>query len=299
MKMTSEYISKRIVFQVIAHCEMFVYNLVMVQKQNDFRKILKAELAERISHNPGYSLRAFARDLDLSPAQMSHLLNGHKGASPQAAEKIGKRLGWTEKEIEYFCSLVASEHSRSRVSKQVAREQLKKYDHVDQGAVELQLDLFRIISDWHHFAILELLKISKQKQTVRSISKRFLISEIETDLALERLIRLGLIEKNGKGYELQQDTVLSTENVSSDAIRKFHAQVLEKAKNALMTQPVQERYFRTQFFPIRKNDLPEAQNDIREFFEKFTQKFSNGDEGDEVYSLGVQYFRLSQTQTET
>lgn len=270
----------------------------MFQKQRDFRQILKSELAERISQNPSYSLRAFARDLDLSAAQVSHLLNGRKGVSPQAAEKIGKRLGWTAKEIEFFCSLVASEYARSRTSKQVAREQLKKYDLVDQNAIELQLDLFKIVADWHHFAILELLKLSRQKQTVRSIAKRFLISEIEVDLAFERMIRLGLVEKNKNGFELQQDTVLSTENMSSDAIRKFHSQVLEKAKTALMTQAVQERYFRTQFFPVRCQDVSAAQTEIREFFEKFTQKFSNGSGGDEVYSLGVQYFRLSESEKE-
>ena len=62
--------------------------------QLDYRLLLKSELASRTNQNPNYSLRAFARDLDLAPSRLSEVLNGKQGLSTQAAEKIAKTLGY-------------------------------------------------------------------------------------------------------------------------------------------------------------------------------------------------------------
>lgn len=54
--------------------------------QKDYRNLLKEKLSKRLSLNPKYSLRAFARDLSISSGQLSLVLNGKKGISPERAE---------------------------------------------------------------------------------------------------------------------------------------------------------------------------------------------------------------------
>jgi len=48
----------------------------MIQKEGDYRKILRDELETRFQRNRHYSLRAFARDLGVTPARLSDALSG-------------------------------------------------------------------------------------------------------------------------------------------------------------------------------------------------------------------------------
>ena len=265
----------------------------MVLNREDYREILRNELSQRIKHNPSYSIRAFARDLSLSPSQVSHILNGRKGLSPKTAVQIGKTLGWSDSEIEYFASLVSSQHARSAALKSAAKKYLHQLNRAGT-VIELQNDLFSLISGWHHFAILELLKIKKQVHSVRAISQRLNVNELETGMSLVRLERLGLIVKHPKGWKLQQDSVISSDQVSSDAIRNFHHQILEKAKTAIIAQAANERYYRALMFPVKKKDVPEAQKFLKEFYDEFVKRFMSVDEGDEIYTLALQYFRLTE-----
>ena len=58
----------------------------------DYRDILREELAARTETNPQYSLRAFARDLGIGSARLSEVLNGNTGLSRPAAEPLSPGL---------------------------------------------------------------------------------------------------------------------------------------------------------------------------------------------------------------
>lgn len=118
----------------------------------DYRSILKAELAKRCGANPRYSQRAFARDLDLSPSRLSEILSRRYGLSRVAAQGIAKRIGLAKEECRRFLDLVESEHARSKVAREAAKDRLNS----DSEQSQLQMDAFAIVSDWYHFAILEL-----------------------------------------------------------------------------------------------------------------------------------------------
>ena len=60
------------------------------------REILSDALNERISINPGYSLRAFARDLGISPQLLSNVINGKRGMSADLATRIAGKINLSE-----------------------------------------------------------------------------------------------------------------------------------------------------------------------------------------------------------
>lgn len=68
----------------------------------DYRTILKSQLQRRQELNPKYSLRAFAKKLEISPSKISELLSGKKKLSSKRAEIIANRLGLIGKERELF-----------------------------------------------------------------------------------------------------------------------------------------------------------------------------------------------------
>ena len=53
-----------------------------------YRDVLRAKLAQRCERNASYSLRAFARDLTLSPSYLSEVLNGKSFLSPAICDRV-------------------------------------------------------------------------------------------------------------------------------------------------------------------------------------------------------------------
>ncbi len=57
-----------------------------------YRKYLKNELVRRIGINPRYSLRAFAKALQIDPSGLSKILANKRNLTFKAAEKLVLRL---------------------------------------------------------------------------------------------------------------------------------------------------------------------------------------------------------------
>lgn len=55
-------------------------------------EFLKSEFTKRKTKNPNFSVRAFARWLELSPAQVSQVMSGKRPLTLKALEKINKKL---------------------------------------------------------------------------------------------------------------------------------------------------------------------------------------------------------------
>ena len=98
----------------------------MVGEFVDYRDILKDELSSRCQKNPRYSLRAFARDVGLSSARISEVLNYKHGLSRKSGTQISKKLGFSNEEAEYFCTLIESSDARSRIVKENASQKIKQ-----------------------------------------------------------------------------------------------------------------------------------------------------------------------------
>ena len=64
----------------------------------------------------------------------------------------------------------------------------------------MDIEIFKIIGDWYHCAILELTYLSDFKAEPNWIAKKLGIGYLEAKLALERLISLGLLVKENGNY---------------------------------------------------------------------------------------------------
>lgn len=258
---------------------------------NDFRAILKEELATRIRQNPRYSLRAFARDLKLAPSRLSEIISGKQGLSRKAAEKVASILGYSPQEKERFCDLVESMHARSRKDREVAKVRLKKHN-MPSKEVQLQVDAFNAIADWYHFAILELMNIDGFKSDTAWIAKRLSISEFETKLALERLARLELITFKGNKIIPATGSGLVNSDIPADSLKKHHAQLLEKAKEAIYLQSPDKRESLSWTIAIDTKMVPKAKEALNQFRNKFCTELEGAENKDGVYCLTIQFFDL-------
>jgi uncharacterized protein (TIGR02147 family) len=84
-------------------------------------------------------------------------------------------------------------------------------------------------------------------------------------------------------------------DVPSEAIRKFHKQILQKALSAVDAQSVDERNLSVVTGAVSTEDLPEYNRLIKGFRRKMNSLFEkNKKKSDQVYCLSVQFFRLTE-----
>ena len=73
-----------------------------IDKNSDFRQFLEDELARRMQSMPRYSLRAFARHLDVDSSFLSKILNGKRTVTMRTIRMFGERLNLTTDELSRF-----------------------------------------------------------------------------------------------------------------------------------------------------------------------------------------------------
>lgn len=270
----------------------------MIFEHTSYRSYLKSVLADRIAKNPFYSLRAMARALEVQPSHLSAIHNGLKNLSPQTALKIAAKLGLSEQESEYFRLLVDYEAAKSPELKAAYQRKLQALNGKTEVR-DLSLDAFKLIADWYHIPILEMTGLAKFKFTPAAVARRLGITPLEAQVAVERLLRLELIEpKDGGGYrKVHKNSLFKSEQVNL-ALRRFHQQMIERAGRSLETQKPDERYVGSQTFAIDPQSLPEAKKIIDEFRQKLVSHFDSGKSRTEVYHLGVQLFNLTKGESD-
>ena len=266
------------------------------QQLPHYREILREELESRCQQNPRYSLRAFARDLELAPSRLSEILSGKQGLSRESADSIAKKLGYSAANRDYFCDLVGSMHARSKVEKEASRLRLLQYRNREDDYYIIPMDAFKIISEWYHLAIVELTKIREFNHNSKWIAKRLGIQPIQAELAIERLVRLNILRREGDKLVALE---WNTPEVPSEHIRKFHRQILEKAMAAMTKQPIEKRYFTSSVIPIAKSQLADAKDAIWKFQHGFCTEYGEeAEQGqpdkDAVYCLAIQFFGLTE-----
>jgi uncharacterized protein (TIGR02147 family) len=237
---------------------------------------LMAEYIRRKNDNSRYSERAFAQALGLSPGFLKLLFQGKKQLSFDRAKEITLRLQWTEAQ-------------RAKFLNSIQTDSAKKAKILKGKFLLSELDFFEI-SDWFHFAIVELIKSKNGQSSLDEICQRLKISKTEATFALKHLKRLNMVEEVAKST-FQVPESYEVPSTTSAGIRKYHKQMLEKAKEAVEEQTVQERDLRGLTLAFDKSRVQEAKEDIQKFVAQFEKKYGKGPR-DSVYQLSLALFRL-------
>lgn len=253
---------------------------------------LNEELQKRVGRNSQYSLRSFARDLDVSPSWLSEVLSQKKGMSTKKAEEIARALQLSRKDSTYFILSVQAKHSRSILDREFAKKKIQGLAK-NWSSQKMTFEEFHPISDWHYNAILELIEIEGCEHTDAVIGRRLGIGTRKAALAVEKLISLNLIERReGRLFALSSEYE-TPNDIPHDAIKRHHHQMLQKASKALDEQSVLQREFLNMTLSFDAARLKEAQKEIRKFQRLFADKFySQQDKKDSVYQFAFQFFRL-------
>jgi len=255
-----------------------------------YQDLLIHEFEVRSNRNASYSLRAYARDLGISVSSLSRILNGQQDLSLKNVEKVVKTLGLSPSEANYFYALVKAENARTDKNR---AEILSKLDS-EMSGVELSLEYFKTISDWHYFAILELTGIKGFKSDSSWIANRLGISPEIVEASISRLLKLELLEEVKGSLRKTYDFKATPSGIPSRAIKTHHQQIMKKAETALFELDIKETDFSSVAFTMNSEDLKWATDEMKKFRRALTKRLAKNKNKDRLYELSMQLFPLDQ-----
>lgn len=251
-------------------------------------RILERVLKERRTKNGSYSLRAFARDIGIKPGPLSDMMAGKRPVSPTTANIIARRLNLSQTDITMIQKNAIDGRRRTDKGKQ------------PHGAPHFTLipdDQFAIIADWHHFAILSLIKTDDFKSRVDWIAARLGLTKRAVSQAINRLVAAGYIKYAGKKLVRREERYHTTHGVPSAALREAHRQNLTQAAEALEQVPLALRDITSMTMAIDPERLPLAKELMQEFRWRFL-KIMEQNSKTEVYNLNIQFYPVSKVRSE-
>lgn len=178
------------------------------------------------TRNTAVSLRGMARKLAVSPSYLSMVLSGKRDLTRTKAKDFAKRLGIKAEREQLFMALWQLETAKSDLEKDEARESLSAVC-AKTPITSLEVDTFKLISEWHHGAILESLDLKNQSHAISALAHRLGITTYEAEFSLQRLERMGLVKKVGRRFSKSHQNLSVTE-IPSSAIRKYHKELLDR-----------------------------------------------------------------------
>lgn len=253
--------------------------LRLMEAQFYIQKTLRERLDELKLKNSSFSLRAFARLLDISPASLSEFLNGKRVLSDKMIKKIAVKLSLSPSEYSDLNNKINSDKTTDIKSNLVVKDK-----------VQLQNDQYFLVADWHYYSILCLVETVDFVKDYEWIAKRLDTSATKIKECFERLLRLGYLEFDQLGNLHYKDVELQTsEDIPNTSLKRRHKENFEAATEQLYIDDVAKRDYSFMTLSIDPNQLPEVKRKIRKFQDELESFLDKGSKK-EVYEFCFQVF---------
>lgn len=246
-------------------------NICLVNTANEnttleFRLKLRDEFSRRLRANERYSIRAFAQAIGVDSSTLSQMMSGTRPVSLKKMKEISSKLGLT----------ISTEAKAS-----------KDFSTLD-------LDAFSVISDWHHFAILDLTLLKTFKSDEKWIARKLGLTLHETVAAVERLKRLGmLVEEKGKLKKGKDFYTNYSEGQTSAALKEYQRQVIKKSLHAVDNCAQDRKDITSITIAADSKKLKEAKERIKKFRRELCAFLEDGDR-DSVFHLALQLYPVTE-----
>lgn len=276
----------------------------MIYEFDDPIHFLKSVIKQKTDSNPQYSLRSFAKKLGISPGALSLFLNRKKRISVERAHSIAQALSLDSKSTDYFMTLVQLEGAKSESLKNQCIHKIKSLNpHLKSSRQFKQkivnLEQFKLISDWFGLAILELFSMPHQNWKVKDISQKMGLSKLDVELTLDRLVKLDLIQKTTEAtYIRRPDTLLVQSSTHNEAIKKYYQGVHRQSFKSIREQSPQEKVIGAQVFAFDPSQLDEVRALTDEYLNRLNTLANSGTHRTEIYQAITNVFKLSKSYKE-
>lgn len=278
---------------------------MQINTQNYHVFVLKREFEDRQKRDPKFSLRAYARFLEVDPSALSAIFKGKRNLPKKNAEEVADKLNLEEKERILFRESIFYKKSGSTSSSVSGNAPAANEDsvvHVDVEKIYHELkDTYRnaaIWAEWEHMAILYLMEVKDFVNDELWISERLGITYERVREVVRNLVETNIItiDTRNNTWHRNLDYMASTDGVPSKALKACHEDRLRLASTKIHSVPVDERVFSATTFAMDRRKVPMAAKLMKEFRRKLGALMSTGETTD-VYIMQMQLYPVTEANT--
>jgi len=267
-----------------------------IQQFTDYRTFLLAHAQQMKRSRLGWSYGAWARTLGLkTTSSITKVVQGQRDPGTELVERLVDYFKFSRVQAEYFRDLVRFHKAKDDPKLSLLILEKMGKEHPSGSLRVLDDQTFSVISNWYYLPLRELVRMKDFLEDSDWISKRmkFKVTPREIQQAIKILLSTGLLKRNEAGkLQVAEGRVNTSSDIASEAIKRYHEQMIENAREATRTVEVDERELTGSSLILKTSNLPQAKEMIREFRKKFAQAFEE-ESGDAVYQIQIQLFPLT------
>lgn len=227
----------------------------------------------------------FAKYLQIDSSRLSKILKKQRPVSPDLIEALGVRLQVSSRKIETFKVGTKKPYDKTTGSQAV----IPVEEHY-----RLRMDQIALISEWQHYAVLELMKHEEFKPQMDWVAGQLAQPVEVIEMVVHRLQRIGILKIDDLGNWQDMSEGYSThvlgENLTSNAHRNYQAQVLELSKQALYRTDIHKRDHSTIVVATSPGKIQEAKLRIKQFRRQLAEFLENTESKNTIYHLSIGLF---------
>lgn len=246
---------------------------------NSVQVILNQKFLELKAKNPRLSHRFFAQKIGISSGALSEILKGKRTISRKLAIKIASRL------------LLDPIDTATFVGNNLVPGEAKDIDYL-----QLQDDQFHLISEWPHFAILNLVKSDQCIHRPTWFAQQLNLPLKVTQEAIDRLLRLEMLVYEKKKYVRTKNHLQTSDDVLNLSIQKSNIEDLEMMQNQLGALAVNERDLTSLTMLLDPKKMSEFKRWLRKAQDQFALKYETTNSAT-AFRLTMALFPLRRSKT--
>ncbi|OIQ16107.1 MAG: hypothetical protein BM556_15725 [Bacteriovorax sp. MedPE-SWde] len=242
-------------------------------------KVLKDEFKSLNEKNKSFSLRAYARKLNLAAPELNSFINRKRKFSTKKSIDIINKTKLDNIKKNSILSFIESYKSQFEVFSCSGMYQ------------EIEEVKFSKIKDWYYYVILSVLELNKKGASKTFLNSKINIDSDKLDNALIMLEELKLIYTNKGRYFFGDKKISARDFAKPESLREHHKQNITLAIESIEKYQRDQRSISGSTFYIDQDRLPEAFRMIDEFRKYFACYFAD-ESSDSVYRVNIQLFPM-------
>lgn len=246
----------------------------------DYRQFLEDWYTFKKSENPSYSGALFAKKADVkSHSLLGMVMRGKRNLSYKTIRAFLKAMDLETKENIYFEKLVLFNQAGSKEDKAQYFDELHSVSSGDGKKLLTELkDYAEFLSHWYVVAVRELVALEDFKPEAGWISKKlkYKISKRQAQNTWNLLLKLGLVQKSKDGkWEIVHKAMDFDFGMIDFSIQHFHKEYLERTKEAIEKESLDERELSSLTISLTQKELEELKQKMKSFRKEINLSYTD------------------------
>jgi uncharacterized protein (TIGR02147 family) len=271
----------------------------IIASYTDYRAFLRDYYESRKKSVPHFSYQMIAEGAGFASASFVRMvIEGKKNLTEESIARFAKALGLNKKSAAYFRNIVLFCQAKDIETKAL---HLKKIDGFrKRNKPELLLpEEYDYLKNWLHAVVREAVELPGAGGDTEKIAGRLLVpvSQAVIKSSIEFLVQNKFLARDRNGALVRTDKTITTADIPQREeivliAKKYHLQMLEFARTALLELPKEERSITNTTLSISEKTFGLAVKRIEALRYELLELAASDNDADRVCQLNINFFPI-------